>query len=244
MPINPGSNIDMLSILNLAMTFEQMAIDTYTLFANTDKSLSHFWNAEAEIEKHHLAYWQELIDLTNKHILPQVFDDEKKILKELESIHTKLIKLNNDYKKSPNTKTAFIIALRLEFYMLHPAFATIFMFLENTSPKNPGHEYKQHINGIIKKYISLYNATPENELLGDTMLQLWDRNLELAGEFYKCKALSGFLPICASCKKIRDEQNQWINIEEYFTEHSEAEFTHGLCPECADKLYPELKIKE
>ena len=54
------------------------------------------------------------------------------------------------------------------------------------------------------------------------------------------KRLSGFLPICASCKKIRDDQGYWQQVEAYIRDHSEAEFSHGLCPECARKLYPEL----
>jgi len=52
------------------------------------------------------------------------------------------------------------------------------------------------------------------------------------------KVLSGLLPICASCKRIRDEQGSWHNVEHYITEHSAAEFSHGLCPDCAQKLYP------
>lgn len=52
------------------------------------------------------------------------------------------------------------------------------------------------------------------------------------------KVLSGLLPICASCKRIRDEDGSWHNVEHYITEHSAAEFSHGLCPDCAQKLYP------
>jgi hypothetical protein len=54
------------------------------------------------------------------------------------------------------------------------------------------------------------------------------------------KTLSGFLPICASCKKIRDDKGYWNQIEAYISEHSEAEFSHGICPECLEKLYPEI----
>jgi len=54
------------------------------------------------------------------------------------------------------------------------------------------------------------------------------------------KVLRGFLPICASCKKIRDDKGYWTQMEAYIRDHSEAEFSHGICPECAKKLYPEL----
>lgn len=56
----------------------------------------------------------------------------------------------------------------------------------------------------------------------------------------KVKTLSGLLPICASCKKIRDDKGYWNQIEQYISEHSDAEFSHGICPECVRRLYPEL----
>jgi hypothetical protein len=54
------------------------------------------------------------------------------------------------------------------------------------------------------------------------------------------RILRGFLPICASCKRIRDDQGYWTQIEGYIKANSEADFTHGICPECAKKLYPEF----
>ncbi len=58
----------------------------------------------------------------------------------------------------------------------------------------------------------------------------------------KIKILSGLLPICASCKKIRDDKGYWNQIEVYISDRSEAEFSHGICPECVKKLYPELTL--
>jgi PAS domain S-box-containing protein len=66
--------------------------------------------------------------------------------------------------------------------------------------------------------------------------------LELRDALSKIKTLSGMLPICASCKKIRDDQGYWNQIESYIKEHSQAEFSHSICPECIKKLYPEFKI--
>lgn len=70
--------------------------------------------------------------------------------------------------------------------------------------------------------------------------ELETRNQELQEALIKVKTLSGLLPICASCKKIRDDQGYWQQVEVYIREHSDAEFSHGLCPDCARKLYPEL----
>jgi PAS domain S-box-containing protein len=58
------------------------------------------------------------------------------------------------------------------------------------------------------------------------------------------KTLGGLIPICSSCKKIRDDKGYWNILEAYITEHSDAQFTHGLCPECALKLYPNYKATQ
>ncbi|MHB8149292.1 MAG: hypothetical protein ACYDIB_03945 [Desulfobulbia bacterium] len=63
---------------------------------------------------------------------------------------------------------------------------------------------------------------------------------QLQKAMQEVKVLSGFLPICASCKKIRDDTGYWRQIEEYISTHSNALFSHGICPECTKKLYPEF----
>jgi PAS domain S-box-containing protein len=62
---------------------------------------------------------------------------------------------------------------------------------------------------------------------------------ELQNAVNEVNTLSGMLPICASCKKIRDDKGYWNNLEQYISERSAAEFSHGICPDCAKKLYPE-----
>ena len=64
--------------------------------------------------------------------------------------------------------------------------------------------------------------------------------MQLHDAFAEVNQLSGLLPICASCKKIRDDKGRWKQIESFITEHSEAEFSHGLCPDCTRKAYDEL----
>jgi PAS domain S-box-containing protein len=61
---------------------------------------------------------------------------------------------------------------------------------------------------------------------------------DLRKALHEVKTLTGLLPICSSCKKIRDDQGYWNNLEMYISEHSKAEFSHGICPECAQRLYP------
>ena len=65
---------------------------------------------------------------------------------------------------------------------------------------------------------------------------------ELQEALSKVKMLSEFLPICVSCKKIRDDKGYWNQVEVYIRNHSEAEFSHGICPECMKKLYPDFEV--
>jgi len=74
--------------------------------------------------------------------------------------------------------------------------------------------------------------------------ELGRTNRELTEALSQVKELSGLLPICSSCKRIRDDQGSWYQIEAYIQQNSKAEFTHGLCPDCIQKLYPGLKVMD
>ena len=62
--------------------------------------------------------------------------------------------------------------------------------------------------------------------------------VELKSALGEIKTLSRMLPICASCQKIRDDEGYWNKVADYISAHSTIEFSHGICPECAKKLYP------
>jgi len=69
------------------------------------------------------------------------------------------------------------------------------------------------------------------------------RNAELSEALGNVKQLSGLLPICAHCKKIRDDQGYWNQLEQYLSKHAEVGFSHGICPECAAEQFPEFRRK-
>ncbi len=98
-----------------------------------------------------------------------------------------------------------------------------------------------HILKIVSFYL-IYSCVIRTAL--KEPYQLLFRNLkeheqELEQALNKVKKLSGLLPICAVCKKIRNDKGYWQQVEVYIHEHSEADFSHGVCPECVRKLYPE-----
>jgi two-component system, OmpR family, response regulator VanR len=111
---------------------------------------------------------------------------------------------------------------------------------------------------IIDLLLSTYeNAVQKNSELKKThndliavFLQLEQKNIELEKvnqdlqhALAEVKTLSGLLPICAHCKKIRDDQGYWNQIETYMAKRIDVEFTHGICPNCAVKFYPEITSK-
>jgi two-component system, response regulator PdtaR len=75
------------------------------------------------------------------------------------------------------------------------------------------------------------------------LMKMRQLNGELLQALETVKTLEGILPICANCKKNRDDEGYWQQIESYIRDHSEAEFSHGICPDCVMKLYPELHEK-
>ncbi len=74
--------------------------------------------------------------------------------------------------------------------------------------------------------------------LEDRNEQLQEKNDQLQAALSKVKTLSGIIPICANCKKIRDDQSYWHQVEAYVRDHSDAVFSHSICPECVKELYP------
>ena len=85
------------------------------------------------------------------------------------------------------------------------------------------------------QYIKVLMAYAKREVSSEYQKKIDKLNQEI-------KTLKGILPICSSCKNIRDDKGYWNQIESYIKDHSDADFTHSICPECAKKLYPDLNI--
>jgi PAS domain S-box-containing protein len=97
------------------------------------------------------------------------------------------------------------------------------------------------IFGGKKVLYSIIHDISERKML-ETERERLIESLEKA--FEEIKTLKGILPICSSCKKIRDDKGYWQQIESYISDHSDAEFTHSLCPDCIKKLYPDFNMPD
>jgi FixJ family two-component response regulator len=134
--------------------------------------------------------------------------------------------------------------------------------LENMAPKNKpiifltGHGNEIIAVDAMKKGAMDYLI--KNQIDGESLIrsirysinqkmaEIEKENLivQLQEALNNVKTLSGLLPICSSCKKIRNDKGHWEQMEAYIRDRSEAEFSHGICQECAQKLYPELYKKK
>ena len=92
--------------------------------------------------------------------------------------------------------------------------------------------------GLSKPFNLLFRDLKKNE---ESLRH--ERN-KLSKALSEIKNLSGLLPICSNCKKIRDDRGYWNQIEAYIRDHSDAEFSHGICPDCVEELYPKLMNPE
>lgn len=104
-------------------------------------------------------------------------------------------------------------------------------YITSVKPVSAGKGPLRSVICISKNITDRKRAEQERERLVD----------ELQAALLQVRTLSGMLPICACCKKIRDDQGYWTQLEAYIQSRTEAEFTHGICPDCARTLYPEYR---
>ena len=90
--------------------------------------------------------------------------------------------------------------------------------------------------GLASRLVVVREVTAQKTLDAERMRLI----AELQDALGKVSQLEGMLPICANCRKVRDDKGYWDRIEDYVGRVSSVEFTHGICPDCSDRLYPEL----
>ena len=100
----------------------------------------------------------------------------------------------------------------------------------------------EYFRSYYRRDIELKNQSLQQEITERKAAELEREKLikELQNALSEVKTLSGLFPICSSCKKIRDDRGYWNQIESYIRERSNAEFSHSICPDCREKLYPEF----
>ena len=228
------------SILNECIRMEGLAIQFYTRIADQcDAELHDFWLDMAEQEKEHATYWRLLLDLAKENRVRNVFDYPQEVVKELKEARSEAEKIISQITNE-KIEDMFLVAYRLEFTFLNPAFQALFISMKQTTgDQSPGDRYRAHIQGLIQAFRKFGPRQASFELIAGLSDKLLLRNEQLAQQLMEIRELRGLLPICMYCKNIRKDDGLWISVDKYIEAHSDAEFSHGICPDCMKKLYGE-----
>lgn len=98
--------------------------------------------------------------------------------------------------------------------------------------------------GLLRSKVNVFcELSAQRLVIHEQLKEIQAQNEVLNRQIEEIKTLRGLVPICARCKNVRDDSGFWQTIEAYVCEHSEAEFSHSLCPECTGVLYPGLKVR-
>ncbi|MDO9547807.1 MAG: GAF domain-containing protein [Candidatus Marinimicrobia bacterium] len=100
------------------------------------------------------------------------------------------------------------------------------------------------VDSEIQRLLQIVSPVTEAILYHKSILEKENLLNELQEAYNKLKKLSGLIPICSHCKKIRDDSGYWNQVEKYITEHTDAVFSHGICPDCMRQHYPEFVAKK
>jgi diguanylate cyclase (GGDEF)-like protein len=172
-----------LDILNLCLAGDSKALLIYSKFAGLSKKkeLKSFWKQMSASEETHCGYWRKLIKLAKDNALPQLFEQPFKVKEELAAIQEKVEEMLVQSQQVKDNNYMFLIAYRLEFYLLHPAFMTFLHFLETLpDQESPVDEYHDHLTSFIDALNKHGLEKPELKLLGETIQRLWKDNSTLA----------------------------------------------------------------
>lgn len=174
---------NLIEIIKLCLAIDENAAKIYRAFSEgaADNELSAFWRKMSEEEQEHIEFWKDLLSLSQKDMIPPLFEDAQRIRSELESIYDKALTLCEQIKNVPDISSTFLAAYRMEFYLLHPTIGTLFHYYKilNGQKENPEDCYEQHIDEFIQGLNRYGTETPEMELLGETLKRLWYENREL-----------------------------------------------------------------
>lgn len=195
--------VPVLKIIRLCRNIDEIAQNMYSEFAQQCqiKELREFWHNMSGEESAHIKFWKRFEQLE---IFPDnIFIDPEKVIAELDHAKNKMDEYIKKCSITYNISNSFILSYRMEFYLLHPAFAMLFELLgPMVGPENPENNYDLHIAGFIDMLAKFGEVTPELELLGETLQRLWKENKNLAhqatrDELTGCLNRRGFFAIAA-----------------------------------------------
>jgi diguanylate cyclase (GGDEF)-like protein len=173
----------LVEILELCLYLDKKSAEIYMNFSNKaeHEELKGFWR-ETSLEEHgHAIFWDKLLKLAHKGMLPQIFDSPFGLRDELRSTKSKIDSLVKRSKQVRSISEVFLIAYRVEFYLLHPEFEALFHFIKTIlNEPTPGEEYDGHLKRFLVALNKYCAESPELEFLGETILRFRELSNRLA----------------------------------------------------------------
>ena len=163
-------------IIHLCREIDGIACDVYAKLADfcDDPDLSKFWRDMSKEEAKHISFWRRTERIKAFSSMPNIFENPDETISELEKALSRSRDLLSTCKQEFTLSNAFILAYRMEFYLLHPAFKMLFLLLRPLADdESPEDEYESHIARFIDTLSKHGGVTPELELLGETLQRLW-----------------------------------------------------------------------
>ncbi len=171
------------SIIQRCLDIDLKACMVYQKLAGLAKNpaLADLWKHMADDETRHAQYWARLMKMAGNGELTQVFDDPDRIYAELSSIMTTLQTISEESLDFQSPANAFLLAYRMEFFLLHPSFATLFHFMKTVDEQEstPEDDYHEHLAILMQTLRRQSLLTPELELLAHAIERLWQENRKL-----------------------------------------------------------------
>jgi diguanylate cyclase (GGDEF)-like protein len=171
-----------LSIVGLCLALDTLAADLYATIAAAAETndLAVFWRDMAGEERAHANLWERVARAGRRDRLPPIFDEPHAVRESLERILERVRAIAEEWTSHGAVSHPFVLACRLEFSMLHPAFATLFYFARTLFGVDFYTTYEPHLERFIQALQTYCDMTPELELLGETLPRLWKQNQLLA----------------------------------------------------------------
>lgn len=185
----------LIEILDMCISADTKAAEAYLTLAQAcdDPDQAGFWEGMSEEETVHVGYWKKLLDLARSGMIPEIFDRPFQVSKELETILVRVEDLARECSEACTVSNSFLLAFRLEFYLLQPALVTLLHYLSGL----PGEEsveqaYEEHLEGFVRALSTYGGESTELALLGEALRRLWRQNRDLA-ELSNTDELTGVL---------------------------------------------------
>jgi hypothetical protein len=228
-------------ILSLCLSLERKAAGFYGRLAEASghPEFRVFWKNMSVQEASHVQYWIRLIELEGQGGLINIFDHPEITAKELEKLSVTLDAVTRTGLPDDPVH-AMLLAYRLEFMMMHPAFPALFLVMDKrTGDLSPERSYREHIGGLIGQARRMGVSSQEFEMIAELMDRQWTVSQELARRMAEIRELRTLVPICSYCKNVRNDKGYWEKVEKYMEDRTPMEFSHGICPDCVRKHFPE-----